>query len=57
MKEKELIIKDLIIVLSIVFFYYLVFTGINQYIYNMNYLKCIYHIIFIFIIFIYIYYR
>lgn len=41
MKEKELIIKNLIIVLSIVFFYYLVFTGINQYIYNMNYLKCI----------------
>ena len=46
MKEKELIIKDLIIVLSIVFFYYLVFTGINQYIYNMNYLKCILFMIF-----------
>ena len=41
MKEKELIIKDLIIVINIVIFFYLVFVGINQYLYDMGYLKCI----------------
>ena len=41
MKEKESIIKNIIIVLNIVLFFYLVFIGINQYIYEMDYIKCI----------------
>lgn len=41
MKEKESIIKNIIIVLNIVIFFYLVFIGTNQYIYEMDYIKCI----------------
>lgn len=38
---KEKILKNIIIVLNIVLFFYLVFIGINQYLYEMNYIKCI----------------
>ena len=41
MKKKETIIKNLVICLNIVLFYYLLFVGRNQYLYNMSYLKCI----------------
>ena len=41
MKGKESIIKNIVIVLNIVLFFYLVFIGINQYIYEMDYIKCI----------------
>ena len=41
MKEKESIIKNIVIILNIVLFFYLVFIGINQYIYEMDYIKCI----------------
>ena len=41
MKEKESIIKNIIIVLNIALFFYLVFIGTNQYIYEMDYIKCI----------------
>ncbi len=38
---KEKILKNIIIVLNIVLFFYLVFIGINQYLYEMDYIKCI----------------
>lgn len=38
---KEKILKNIIIVLNIFLFFYLVFIGINQYLYEMNYIKCI----------------
>ena len=38
---REKILKNIIIVLNIVLFFYLVFIGINQYLYEMDYLKCI----------------
>ena len=38
---KEKISKNIIIVLNIVLFFYLVFIGINQYLYEMDYIKCI----------------
>ena len=41
MKGKESIIKNIVIILNIVLFFYLVFIGINQYIYEMDYIKCI----------------
>jgi len=41
MKRKENLIKNIVIVSNIIVFYYLLFIGRNQYLYNMNYLKCI----------------
>jgi len=41
MKNKEIIIKNTLLILNIILFYYLLFIGWNKYAYDMNYLKCI----------------
>lgn len=41
MKIKFNIIKNIIIVINIVIYFFLVFMGRNQYFYNMNYFRCI----------------
>ena len=41
MKDKESVIKNIIIGLNILLFYYLLFMNRNQYLYGMNYLRCI----------------
>ena len=41
MKNKEIIIKNTLLILNIILFYYLLFVGWNKYAYDMNYLKCI----------------
>lgn len=41
MKKKESIIKNIVIVLNIIIFYYLLFIRRNQYLYGMNYFRCI----------------
>ena len=41
MKDKESAIKNIIIGLNILLFYYLLFMNRNQYLYGMNYLRCI----------------
>ncbi len=41
MKNKETIIKNTLLILNILLFYYLLFVGWNKYAYDMNYLKCI----------------
>ncbi len=46
MKGKETIIKYSVIIINIVLFFYLVFIGRNQYAYGMNYLKCIFFMVF-----------
>ena len=38
---KEKIIRNIVIIINIILFYYLVFLGRNQYVYNMSYLNCI----------------
>ena len=40
MKNKEIIIKNTLLILNIILFYYLLFIGWNKYAYDMNYLKC-----------------
>ena len=44
--KKENIIKNIMIILNIILFFYLVFIFRNQYIYNMSYTKCILFMIF-----------
>lgn len=41
MEKKESIIKNILIVLNIIVFYYMLFVGRNQYLYGMNYFMCI----------------
>ncbi len=41
MKDKETIIKNILVFINIVIFYYLLFAGRNQYFYNMSYLKSV----------------
>lgn len=41
MNKNETIIKNVMLVLNIIFFYYLLFIGRNQYLYGMNYFMCI----------------
>ena len=41
MEKRENIIKNFILVLNIIIFYYLLFIGRNQYLYGMNYFMCI----------------
>ena len=41
MIKKESIIKNTLLVVNIIIFYYLLFVNRNQYLYNMSYLKCI----------------
>jgi glycopeptide antibiotics resistance protein len=41
MKGKELLIKNSVVIINIVLFFYLVFIGRNQYLYGMHYLRCI----------------
>ncbi len=41
MAKKESIIKNTVLVLNIIIFYYLLFVGRNQYLYGMNYFICI----------------
>ena len=41
MKKRALVIKNLLFITNIIIFGYLIFIGRNQYLYNMNYFKCI----------------
>lgn len=39
--EKETLIKNIIVIINVIVFYYLLFVGRNQYLYGMNYFMCI----------------
>lgn len=41
MKDKSCIFAKIVIIISLILFSYLVFIGRNQFLYNMNYTKCI----------------
>ena len=47
MKNKINILKNIVFLVSIFVYFYLVFIGRNQYIFSMNYLKCIFLILLI----------
>jgi len=40
-KNKENTLKNVLFILNIIIFYYLLYTGRNQYLYGMNYFRCI----------------
>lgn len=46
MQNKEKLLKNIILILNTILFYYLVFIGRNQYLYDMNYLKSILFMVF-----------
>lgn len=41
MNKKISIIKNILLILNIIIYFYITFIGRNQYIYNINYIKCI----------------
>ena len=41
MKEKINVLKNIILIISLMIYSYLIFIGRNQYLFNMSYLKCI----------------
>lgn len=45
MKNKIYIFKNIVLVITIILFFYLIFIGRNQYIFNMSYKKCVIYMI------------
>ena len=41
MNTKATIIKNVVIIMNVILFYYLIFVGRNQYIYSMSYIRCV----------------
>ena len=41
MKSKESIIKNIVLIINIILFFYLLYIGMNKYLYDMSYIKCI----------------